>query len=237
VVRFRVLACDYDRTLATDAIASNAALAAIRAVRASGRRLVLVTGRTLAELLDVFTELTAFDLVVVENGAVIVVPESGEQQPLAEPIPARLLRELRDRGVANLVVGSVICATSATRFALVHDVVEELGLGELELIINRDSLMVTPPGVNKGSGLRAAVTEFGESLAATVAVGDGENDLPLVGEAGAGVAVANAVDQLKALADIVLDEPNGAGIVKLCASLVDDDLAGLLPPRVEQRAG
>jgi hydroxymethylpyrimidine pyrophosphatase-like HAD family hydrolase len=236
-MRFRILACDYDRTIATDATASDAALGALRAVAASGRRLVLVTGRTLDELLDAFTELTAFDLIVVENGAVIVVPETGGQQPLAEPIPARLLRELRDRGVDHLVVGSVICATKATQFALVREVVEELGLGDLQLIINRDSLMVCPPGVNKGSGLRAAVAELGESLAATVAVGDGENDLPLVGEAGVGVAVANAVDQLKALADIVLDEPNGAGIVKLCASLVEDDLASLLPSRAERRAG
>jgi hydroxymethylpyrimidine pyrophosphatase-like HAD family hydrolase len=236
-MRFRVLACDYDRTLATNATASDAALDALRAVAASGRRLVLVTGRTLAELLNVFTELTAFDLIVVENGAVIVVPETGEQQPLAEPIPARLLRELRDRGLENIVVGSVICAVSATQFELVQEVVGELGLGDLELIINRDSLMVTPPGVNKGSGLRAAVAELGESLAATVAVGDGENDLPLVGEAGVGVAVVNAVEELKALADIVLDEPNGAGIVKLCASLVADELASLLPNRIERRAG
>jgi len=236
-MRFRLLACDYDRTLATDASASDEALGALRAVAASGRRLLLVTGRTLAELLGVFTELRVFDVIVVENGAVIFIPETGEQRPLAEPIPARLLRELRDRGVENLVLGTVICATSATNFGLVRDVVEELGLGDLGLSVNRDSLMVTPPGVNKGSGLRAAVAELGESLAATVAVGDGENDLPLIGEAGVGVAVANAVDQLKALAEVVLDEPNGAGIVKLCTSLVDDDLASLLPSRVERRAG
>jgi hydroxymethylpyrimidine pyrophosphatase-like HAD family hydrolase len=236
-MRFRVLACDYDRTLATAAAATDEALAALRSVARSGRRLVMVTGRTMAELLDVFTEFSVFDVIIVENGALLVRPETGEQRPLAEPIPARLLRELRDRGVEHLVVGTVICATSATNFGLIHEVVQELGLGDLGLIVNRDSLMVTPPGINKGSGLRAAVAELGEVLAATVAVGDGENDLPLIGEAGVGVAVANAVDQLKSLADFVLDEPNGAGIVTLCKSLVDDDLASLLPDRVERRAG
>lgn len=236
-MRFRVLACDYDRTLASVGTVSDATLAALRSVSASGRRLVLVTGRTKAELLDVFNQLEVFDVVVVENGAELILPRSGVERPLAEPIPARLLRELRDRQIERLVVGNVICATLATNFDEVQAAVHDLGLTGIDLIVNRDSLMVMPHGVTKASGLRTAVSELGESVSATVAVGDGENDLALIGEAGVGVAVGNAVEELKALADFVLDKPNGEGIQQLCAALVGEDLASLVPEREARRAG
>ena len=41
------------------------------------------------------------------------------------------------------------------------------------------------------------------------------------------VAVANAVDALKARADVVLSEPNGKGVQSLAAALVAGDLGAL----------
>jgi hydroxymethylpyrimidine pyrophosphatase-like HAD family hydrolase len=70
-----------------------------------------------------------------------------------------------------------------------------------------------------------------------VAVGDGENDVALLRAAGVGVAVENAVEELKAEADIVLTAPAGDGIRMLCASLVRDDLADLLEDSASRRAG
>ena len=61
----------------------------------------------------------------------------------------------------------------------------------------------------------------------TVAVGDGENDIALFAVAGVSVAVANAVDVLKARADVVLTEPNGKGIQSLAAAIVAGDLGVL----------
>ncbi len=49
-------------------------LAALQRVRASGRKLVLVTGRELPELLDLFSSMDLFDLVVAENGALLHFP-------------------------------------------------------------------------------------------------------------------------------------------------------------------
>ena len=87
--------------------------------------------------------------------------------------------------------------------------------------------MVIPPGVNKRTGFEAALRTLGELPSATVAVGDGENDIPLFAVAGVSVAVANAVDALKARADVVLTEPNGKGIQLLAAALVAGDLGAL----------
>jgi hydroxymethylpyrimidine pyrophosphatase-like HAD family hydrolase len=63
---------------------------------------------------------------------------------------------------------------------------------------------------------------------ACVAIGDAENDLPMLAAVGCGVAVANALDEVKAAADLVTSKPNGSGTVELAANLVADDLAGAL---------
>ncbi len=66
-MRFRAIASDYDGTLADDGRVTQETVDALRRVRASGRKLILITGRTLADLRTVFSELSLFDLFIVET--------------------------------------------------------------------------------------------------------------------------------------------------------------------------
>jgi hydroxymethylpyrimidine pyrophosphatase-like HAD family hydrolase len=59
-------------------------------------------------------------------------------------------------------------------------------------------------------------------------VGDAENDLPMLAFAGCGVAVANGLDEVKAVADLVTRRPAGEGVAELVNSLLADDLAAEL---------
>ena len=52
-----------------------------------------------------------------------------------------------------------------------------------------------------------------------------------------GVAVGDAVAQLKQRADITLEAPNGSGIPVLCEALIETELAELLPVAAQPRAG
>ena len=226
-MRFRLLACDYDRTIASEGVVEAPVRAALRAVRDSGRLLVLVTGRTLDELLNVFTELRLFDRLVVENGAVLIDPAREGERVLCGAVPERLIDELRRRGIGPLIIGRSMLSTPITNDQAVYGVVRELGL-ELALIPNRDSLMILRAGCGKDSGLEAAAAELAVPMAEVVAVGDGENDVALIDAAGVGVAVDHAVPELKERADIVLRRPGTAGIVELCRSLAERDLADLL---------
>ena len=70
-MRFRVVAADYDGTLANDGRVAKNTLETLACVQESGRKLVLVTGRELESLQSVFPELGLFDLVVAENGALL----------------------------------------------------------------------------------------------------------------------------------------------------------------------
>ena len=206
---FHAVAVDYDGTLTTSGIPSPDVLAAIAETRADGRRVVLVTGRILAELRSVFQAVDDhFDAIVAENGA--VVARAGRDRLLAAPVPGELDAALAARGV-RFHRGEVLLACGRADEAAALEAVRELGL-ECQLISNRGALMVLPSGVSKGSGLTEALADLGISPHNTAAVGDAENDHSLVAVAELGVAVGNAVASLKADADIVLDLPDGDGV-------------------------
>ena len=68
------LATDYDGTLAHDGVVDGATADALVAFRRSGRRLLLVTGRELPDIVRVFPRIELFDRVVAENGALLFEP-------------------------------------------------------------------------------------------------------------------------------------------------------------------
>ena len=76
-------------------------------------------------------------------------------------------------------------------------------------------LEIVAPGVDKGTGLRTAAELLGIPREEVIALGDGENDAPMLRWAGLGVAMGNAPDSVKAAADIVAPscEEDGAAWV------------------------
>ena len=79
---FMALATDYDGTIAHDGIVPDETFAALARFKASGRRLIMVTGRELPDLERVCPRLDLFDRIVAENGAVLYRPETKEARPL-----------------------------------------------------------------------------------------------------------------------------------------------------------
>ena len=80
---------------------------------------------------------------------------------------------------------------------------------------------VVEKGNSKADGLRRLAVYFGEKedLSDTVAFGDSMNDIEVVQEAGIGVAMGNAVDALKKVADYVTAPIGEDGIYKACEHL------------------
>jgi HAD superfamily hydrolase (TIGR01484 family) len=222
-MRFAALACDYDGTLATDGRVNEATLIALQRVIASGRRLLLVSGRELEDLASTFPAVGLFDWVVAENGAHLSRPDQSEERALGTRPPEEFLRRLRERGVAPLSVGRVIVATCESHQTTVSQVIHELQL-ELQIILNRGAVMVLPAGIDKAAGLSVALQTMSLSPENVVGIGDAENDQHLLAICGLGVAVANALPMLKENADLVTQGANGAGVIELINRLVDDDL-------------
>lgn len=84
-VRYLALATDYDGTLASQDTLSKPVQQALERLRTSGRRVIMVTGRRLDDLLAVCDCARLFDLIVAENGAIVYDPASRERARLADP--------------------------------------------------------------------------------------------------------------------------------------------------------
>ncbi len=123
-MRCQVLACDYDGTLASDGRIAPETMRALGRVRDSGRRIVLVTGRQLDDLLGACPGIDFFDWVVAENGAVLYEPRGKRVDDLAAPPPAAFLAALERAGVpfstGRVVVATVVPHQTAVRRAI-HD--------------------------------------------------------------------------------------------------------------------
>src|SRR4051794_29194929 len=101
-MRYLALATDYDGTLAQHGRVTAATVAALEKLRSTGRRLILVTGRELEELLGIFPEVPLFERVVAENGALLYHPGTREVTILAEKPPATFVTALQKRNVAPI---------------------------------------------------------------------------------------------------------------------------------------
>jgi HAD superfamily hydrolase (TIGR01484 family) len=226
-VPISAFAFDYDGTLADDGKVRAVTLDALLRARASGFTLVMVTGRQLPDLRSIFAHLDLFDAVVAENGALFHLPRLDEERVLAESPPKAFVEALRRRDVRPLAFGRVIVATETGNRTVVSEAIAESG-APWRMIFNKESLMCLPTGVDKASGLEAALAALGLPAERALGVGDAENDMPLLAACGVGAAVANALPMLKAAASIVAEGDAGAGVAWLIDRVLDDPALGWL---------
>ena len=78
---------------------------------------------------------------------------------------------------------------------------------------------VMPTGTNKGVGLRTICEDAGIDISEAIAVGDSYNDIFMLKEAGLGIAMGNAEDAVKDVADMVTDDCDHDGIAKALQKL------------------
>lgn len=228
---FLALATDYDGTIAHHGDVEPATVDALQRLKDSGRKLLLVTGREIPDLLSVFGEPLIFDQIVAENGALLYDPKTKEEQLLTPPPPRRFADLLLERGVNTLSVGRVIVATLEVYEGTVREIIRELGL-ESKIIMNKGSVMILPPNVDKATGLAAALRRMNLPAEQVVGVGDAENDHALLRLCGFGAAVANALPELKAAAKWTAPSGHGKGVRELIEQILADDLASV---RSEER--
>lgn len=202
-----VLACDYDRTLTNlDLELEQSTLDALREAREAGLKVLAVSGRDTAFLREHVGD--AVDLIVSENGAFLADPATGHEEPLFTDWPT--VEELRALGVPLDYASASASAHHHYEEALARAVKEAGITARLER--NVDRIMLLPAGVEKAAGFEAALKRLGIPPERAAAIGDGENDLSLLGAAGYRIAVSNAVPDVKAIAHHVTTQSGGAGV-------------------------
>ena len=75
-----------------------------------------------------------------------------------------------------------------------------------------DFVNIVAPEVSKGEALEALASYLGVSLAEVIAIGDGTNDISLLSRAGLAVAMDNAPDEVKAVANYITHDVDHSGL-------------------------
>jgi hydroxymethylpyrimidine pyrophosphatase-like HAD family hydrolase len=223
-MRYLVLVTDYDGTLAMGGTVDESTLSALERLRMSGRRAILLTGRQLDDLVTVCPNLSVFDYVVAENGAVLYEPRTRQQTLLGNPPPASFLRRLRELTGNSIGTGRVIVDTRVPHHTAVLQAIQEMGL-ELQIIFNRDAVMVLPAGVNKASGMDHALRKLGLSPHEAIGIGDAQNDHSFLERCECAVAVANALPAIREFTAFTTAGEAGQGVAEVIDELIANDLS------------
>jgi Cof subfamily protein (haloacid dehalogenase superfamily) len=108
---------------------------------------------------------------------------------------------------------------------------ENIGLIEKELLSLYDRrlniypskptyLEIMDPSASKANALRLLIARMNVTREQTIAIGDNFNDREMIEFAGMGVAMGNAPDEIKAVADYVTDSNNNDGVRKALEKLI-----------------
>ncbi len=224
-MHLKILACDLDGTLAEDGRVAPETWAALHQAKSEGLTIILVTGRILDDFSTVSPATEICEAIIAEDGAVIFFPRRDVVVFPFGHLATEISDQLQMHGVP-LQRGLAIAATAIPHDELVIQALRQVG-GGLTVEYNRDSVMILPPGATKGTGLQFALRELGYSPRNVVACGDAENDRSLFEMAELSVAVANAIPDMRARADVVMAEEDGAGV----RALIQELLHGRIPPR------
>lgn len=208
----RVMAFDFDGTLAVNGNVPAEVETALEQCRDSGHVLFLVTGRryetvTLGSLGDLFAG------IVWENGAVLTHTASGEVYLPFGQLDARLLKAIDEAGIP-FERGLAIAATWTPHDQALWGILSSHG-GSTSIEYNKSAVMVLPPGATKGTGLERLLALCGLSPRNLAAFGDAENDLSMLTLAEVSVAVADAVPAVIETSDVLATAPGPQGVLEI----------------------
>jgi phosphoglycolate phosphatase (TIGR01487 family) len=217
---FRALATDVDGTLTDrERGISLTAIQAIRDLEDRGVPVILASARPFP-ILNILREyIGCSGAIVCENGG--FVEYQGKSCTIGDRMKGleayRLLKEKHGDDVKEAWTNrynfvDVALARTIPSFEILS-VVE--GFPALKLLDSGFFYHIMPVDVEKGRGLMAAAEMMGIESNDVVAVGDSQVDVELLQAAGFGVAVSDASEDLKRVADSVTEKPDGEGVCEV----------------------
>ena len=231
-MKLGVIALDYDGTISEHDRLHPAVREAIADARTRGITVLVVTGRSLDALRRVAGDLHFVDVVIGENGAVVHFPGNDYTTTLAPAVPAAMTLELQRRGI-SAAPGQCLVDCAASDAVQVLDVIQKMEL-PLVLAFNRSRVMVLPQGVSKASGLQIALDMLRLSPRNAVAIGDAENDHPLLQLAEVGAAVEWGSPALRAAADFTISGTGPQAVAEFIRTIAESGRVPT-PPRARRR--
>lgn len=210
----KAIVVDIDGTL-TD-MSRLISLDAVREMRQMPIPVVLASGNVLCFLRHLAKVLGASDRMIAENGGVVLAGFDSKAIVLADIEECRGARDLLREHFRELESLDELYRKSELAFRRnidlekARDIIAR-GYPGLEIVDTRFALHLKHKNIDKGTGMRKIAEIMGIRTDQLAAMGDSENDLPMLEAAGIAIAVGNAVPEVKAAANYVCKKPYGEG--------------------------
>ena len=245
---YRAVIVDFDRTLLhTDKTISGYTAGVLRRWQEAGARLFAATARPERAITE-YCALIAFDAVTTLNGARTVMPDTVYENPIDGVGAASILEQLHgipgafisvetDSGIyANMdfplwkpvVVEDIWAVAREHRVYKVLASHPEIPAEEIPVILPEDTystvadrklLQVMSRSATKWNGIRNMLDAYGIDPAQAVYFGDDNDDIEPVRNCGCGVAVSNALDCVKEIADHITGSNDEDGVAAFLAEM------------------
>lgn len=237
---FQLIALDLDGTLLNKRKEiSEENIKWIKAAAKAGMKVTLATGRPIRDVVGYAAQLEIECPLVINNGSEVWKTSDiiHSRRELAPGLIIKLFELLQSYGEeldfwAHTVGGKIdktnIPAEPATvqwlQFAfrsgnavLLNEIRERLASWDAFEISNSHmtNIECNAIGVNKASGLQEVCALIGIDMSQVIAIGDSLNDIPMIREAGLGIAMGNAQQAVKEVADLVAPGNQEDGVARM----------------------
>lgn len=240
----KAIVVDLDRTLLhTDKTISPYTAEVFKKCKQKGILLMVATARPLRTMLQ-YCEIIDFDAISATNGARIVCGDYRKECGLCPESADRLLNALKryhdfrvtletgEEAYSNMpiedyfsVISEDLAAVARTEGAVkilvgldtpeTLEIVKEMLTDDLYYTVANGHLMqIMNKSVTKWNGVKAMLEICGCSAEETVYFGDDYDDIEPIKMCGVGVAVSNAINEVKAVADHIAESNDDDGVAK-----------------------
>ncbi len=218
LLRPSAIVVDYDRTLTDDALTPfEPALSVLRDIQRKHVSMVIIaTGRNTSYVRGRRDVFGFADSVVCENGATVWMPSSDRIERLAD---GNMTKAAFARSPLEYAEGEVVVSLNREHERDARRVLDLTHI-DAEISYNQDSIMVLPRGVDKASGVLAALRILGVPSEDLICIGDGENDLSLFKIARLKVATEGSAMVLKRNSDVVCKGSCAIGVTRFLQELL-----------------
>lgn len=115
----------------------------------------------------------------------------------------------------------ILVMTGADEFMTVWQQFAEKFKGKLDVTSSKDNFLeLMEPGINKWEAVKSVAASYGVQPEEIMCIGDSNNDIKMIANAGIGVAVANAKDSVKDKAKIVTASNDNDGVAMVIESIL-----------------
>ena len=246
----KTIVVDLDRTLLrADKTLSAYTAKVLQRCKETGIGIMVATARPLRTAKP-YCEITDFDAMVVSNGARIIFGDRRVEYGISQESAIRLLTALKryphfritletgDRAYSNAPINDyetiisddlegIVSKEGALKILVHIDDSETLALVQKELtddlyltVAHGYLIQIMHKQATKWNGIQAMLEIAGRSPAETAYFGDDHDDMEPIRMCGMGIAVANGIEEVKAVADYVTESNDEDGVAKFIERMI-----------------